>query len=311
MSIYIGNKCATFPLQLLGFDVDPLNTVQFSNHSGYKLLAGQRLTAEDVGELIGGLKANELFNYSHVLTGYNGSPESLKTIANTVRELRAKNPSLIYVCDPVMGDAGVVYVSTDVIPIYRDILLPIADVITPNQFEVELLMGRSLKTETDISQVLNELHDIGPRYIVISSAELENAPSNTMYLFGSERQSDTGKCVRFKIGFPKLNGSFTGTGDLFAALLLARLDEISREATSTNNDGSRHDNNTLARACQIVLGSMTRILTHTLSYQRDIPPNAPMRGDSAIARACELRLIECRNLIESVFINLKIEAFDE
>ncbi|KAI8058368.1 Ribokinase-like protein [Syncephalis plumigaleata] len=298
VSGYVGNKCATFPLQLLGFDVDPLNTVQFSNHSGYKLIAGQRLSADDVGELI---------------RGYNGSADSLKLIANIVCELRAKNPSLVYVCDPVMGDAGIIYVSTEVIPIYRNVLLPVADVITPNQFEVELLLDRKLKTTADIRAALDQLHDIGPRYVVISSAELDDTPEGRMYLFGSERVSGSEQVNRFKIGFPKLNGSFTGTGDLFASLLLARLEEITtKHATEPSDTSYSSPSSPLAQACRIVLGSMTRILNHTLSYQQDIPADAPKRGNSAIARACELRLIECRDMIETVSTNyLSIDPFDE
>lgn len=66
----LGNKAAVFPLQTLGYDVDILNTVQFSNHTGYPSWTGKKFTAEDVQELFDGLEKNELTDeYTHVLTG--------------------------------------------------------------------------------------------------------------------------------------------------------------------------------------------------------------------------------------------------
>lgn len=174
-----------------------------------------------------------------------------------------------------------------------------------------------MKTTADIKAALDQLHDIGPQYVVISSAELDDTPEDKMYLFGSERRVVSGSDEhrvnhRFRIGFPKLDGSFTGTGDLFAALLLARLEEITTQRVTESSDASSSSSSPLAQACQIVLGSMTRILNHTLSCQQDIPIDAPKRGNSAIAKACELRLIECRDMIETVSTaHLSIESFDE
>ena len=108
---YVGNKCAVFPLQLLGFEVDPVNSVQFSNHTGYPTWRGEVLQGDALWALVEGLQANALLaGYSHVLTGYIGSVSFLRTVLRTVQALRDANPRLTFFCDPVMGDHGKLYV---------------------------------------------------------------------------------------------------------------------------------------------------------------------------------------------------------
>ena len=78
---------------------------QFSNHTGYaKGVRGQVLNDQQLSELIEGLKINKLDNYSHIINGYIGSDGFLKQLKSTVEHLKQKNPNLIFVCDPVMGD---------------------------------------------------------------------------------------------------------------------------------------------------------------------------------------------------------------
>uniref|UniRef100_A0AC34GHK5 Pyridoxal kinase n=1 Tax=Panagrolaimus sp. ES5 TaxID=591445 RepID=A0AC34GHK5_9BILA len=107
VSGYAGNKCSVFPLQLHGFEVDFINSVQFSQHTGHKVVRGQRLTKDDLDILYQGLKENGINKYSHILTGYCGDPSFLHTIANIVSDLKTLyKEDLLYVCDPVMGDGG-------------------------------------------------------------------------------------------------------------------------------------------------------------------------------------------------------------
>jgi len=107
---YVGNKSATFPLQLLGFDVDTLNSVQLSCHTGYRTFRGQVLDGEQLQAILDGLEENGLMAYSHVLTGYVSSATFLRKIATAVQTARRFNPGAVYVCDPVMGDHGKLYV---------------------------------------------------------------------------------------------------------------------------------------------------------------------------------------------------------
>ncbi|KAJ4960578.1 hypothetical protein NE237_020488 [Protea cynaroides] len=138
---YVGNKSAVFPLQLLGFDVDPINSVQFSNNTGYPTFKGQALNGQQLWDLIEGLEANELLYYSHLLTGYIGSVSFLETVLQAVNKLHSVNPKLTYVCDPVMGDEGKLYVPQELVSVYRERVVPVASMLTPNQFEAELLTG--------------------------------------------------------------------------------------------------------------------------------------------------------------------------
>eukprot|EP01051_Picozoa_sp_SAG22_P032396 SAG22_NODE_13642_length_399_cov_1.373333_1_plen_117_part_10 len=108
---------AVFPLQLLGMEVDPVNSVQFSNHTGYKNgWTGKCLEGDDLLSLVEGLEKNGLLQgYTHLLTGYIGSASFAKTITKVLAKLRAANPDLIYVCDPVMGDEGRLYVPEELV----------------------------------------------------------------------------------------------------------------------------------------------------------------------------------------------------
>jgi pyridoxine kinase len=134
---YVGNKSAVFPLQLCGFDVDVVNSVQFSNHTGYSAgITGEVLNGTQLLELARGLENNNLLGgTSHLLTGYIGSVSFLQSIVEMHSNLKAHNPDLIYVCDPVLGDNGKLYVPEELVAVYKSHLLGIATILTPNQFK--------------------------------------------------------------------------------------------------------------------------------------------------------------------------------
>ncbi|KAF9809162.1 hypothetical protein SFRURICE_009849 [Spodoptera frugiperda] len=210
---YVGNKSAVFPLQVLGFEVDYINTVQFSTHTAYKHIKGQSLKNEELDELIEGLTLNEVDYYTHFLTGYSRSPDSLKKIVEILKKLREKNPNLNYVCDPVMGDNGKMYVPEDILPVYRDVVVPLADVITPNQYEAELITGMKMNSLEDAMKIIDALHKKGPKTVVLSSTEL----GDDKCMIGLASTAG----VQYEISIPKVDAAFTGTGDLFASLFLA------------------------------------------------------------------------------------------
>ncbi|XP_072765049.1 pyridoxal kinase isoform X3 [Anoplolepis gracilipes] len=193
-------KCY-FPIA--GFEVDAINSVQLSNHTGYKVFKGQILNDKDLGiiildDLIDGLVQNNLDNYTHLLTGYMGSASFLKRVALLVTTLKCKNPNLIYVCDPVMGDNGKMYVPEALKEIYKKEIVPLADVLTPNQFELELLTGEKITNMIELQDAIKKLHQIGPKTVAVSSTELNNKLTAVV---STEK----------------------GSGDLFAALFLAHL----------------------------------------------------------------------------------------
>lgn len=272
---YVGNKSATFPLQVLGFDVDAINSVHFSNHTGYKYIKGQVLNEEDLGTVIDGLFSNGLNNYSHLLTGYVGSPSFLYKIASVVKDLKKCNPNLVYVCDPVMGDNGKMYVPESLLPIFRDTIIPLADIITPNQYELELLTGKQIKSVDDAWVAINSFHDKGCKHVVVSSSELGD--EKNLVAFASSIKG--GKKTKVTVNIPKLNSNFTGTGDLFAALLLAWMHK-------TDND--------LIMSLENTIGTLQAVLKKTLSHALELSKGSPPSPEQL-----ELRLIQSKNDIEN------------
>lgn len=247
VSGYVGNKSATFPLQVLGFEVDAINSVQFSNHTGYGYWKGQVLDERELEGLMDGLHRNGLDYYTHLLTGYIGSAGFLKYIAHVVKQLREVNPDLVYVCDPVMGDNGKMYVPEELLEIYKNTILPLADIITPNQFEAELLTGKQIKSVDDAWQAVEHFHKKGCHTVVLSSTDLGN-DENLLALASSRTGNQK---TELTIHIPKLPGIFTGTGDLFAALLLAWM---------------WHTNNQLKPSLEKVIATIQAVLKRTSHY---------------------------------------------
>ncbi|XP_046741497.1 pyridoxal kinase [Diprion similis] len=269
VSGYVGNKSATFPLQLLGFEVDPINSVQLTNHTGYKCVKGQVLDSNDLGELMVGLRENDLDHYSHLLTGYAGSASFLRTIAKLVTDLKRKNPNLIYVCDPVMGDNGKMYVPNELLEIYRDHIIPLADIVTPNQFELELLTGKKVENLKDVQEAIKELHAKGPQIVVISSTEIDK---NLTTVASTLKDG-----VMIKLEIPRLPAAFTGSGDLFAALFLAH----------------SHLQGSIKPALEKTVNTLYEVLKKTHEYSK-----GPHEDSAQPAKKIELRLIESKKVIE-------------
>ncbi|EGB02658.1 hypothetical protein AURANDRAFT_35023, partial [Aureococcus anophagefferens] len=219
---YVGNKSAVFPLQLLGFEVDAVNSVQFCCHTGYPKFGGQVLDGDALWSLVEGLDANGLAaGYSHLLTGYIGSATFLRSVIRLLRLLRERcGPDLVYVCDPVLGDHGKLYVPEDLVDIYRAEVVPLATVLTPNQFECELLTGVAVNSEADAVRACAALHARGVPLVCLTSLDYVGGDRIAMLL--SERLDDA-RSEQYVLELPRLRGRYTGTGDLTAALLLAWL----------------------------------------------------------------------------------------
>ncbi|XP_054360051.1 pyridoxal kinase isoform X2 [Mirounga angustirostris] len=259
---YVGNRAATFPLQVLGFEIDALNSVQFSNHTGYAHWKGQVLNSDELHELYEGLKLNSVNKYDYVLTGYMRDKSFLASVVDIVQELKKQNSKLVYVCDPVMGDEwngqGSMYVPEDLLPVYKEKVVPVADIITPNQFEAELLSGRKIHSQEEALAVMDELHAMGPDTVVITSSNLLS-PRGGDYLIalGSQRiRNPDGSVVteRIRMEMHKVDAVFVGTGDLFAAMLLAWT--------------HKHPNN-LKVACEKTVSAMHHVLQRTIKCAKE------------------------------------------
>lgn len=270
VSGYVGNKCATFPLQLLGFEVDAINSVQFSNHTGYKIVKGEVLNDVHLSQLAEGISDNDLDHYSHLLTGYVGSASFLKRIAQLVPILKQKNPNLIYVCDPVMGDNGKLYVPDELVNIYKNEIVPLADILTPNQFELGLLVDQKISSLNDVKEAILKLHGKGPKTVVVSSTEIDNKLEALV-------SNSIDKCL-IKIEIPKIPTNYTGSGDLFAALFLAH----------------SHYEAELKTALEKTINSLHSVLLKTYEYRQGFNDETAQK-----AKTKELRLIQSKYVIEN------------
>lgn len=226
---HVGNSAAVFPLQLHHYEVDAINSVQFSNHTQYAHVRGQKLKENDLRDLFEGLKLNNLTKqYTHLLTGYIGDITFLNGIANVVDELKQQNKDLLYMCDPVLGDNGKLYVPQELVEAYKTVLVPRADIITPNHFEASLLTDTKLEDilsgRANVIELLDKLHAMGPKTVILTSIPSSDLTSLTLYAskYSSTSEEKESREV-IKIHFPRLNAFFTGTGDLIASLLLANM----------------------------------------------------------------------------------------
>ncbi|MGA0598960.1 pyridoxal kinase PdxY [Enterovirga sp. CN4-39] len=213
---HVGNASATFPMQRLGHDVWPIHTVQFSNHTGYGSWTGRVFDGQAIEELVDGIAARGVLpSCDAVLSGYMGSADIGQAILGTVARVREANSQAIYCCDPVIGDVGRgVFVRPGVPEFMRDNAVPSADLVTPNQFELEYLTGREVRTAGDAKEALAALHAMGPRVALVTSLHTEETPADAIDLAAGEGG------VVFRVRTPRLGVSVNGAGDAIAALFL-------------------------------------------------------------------------------------------
>jgi pyridoxine kinase len=213
---HVGNASAVFPLQRLGAEVWAVNTVQFSNHTGYGAWRGQVFGAELIGDLVQGIEERgALPRCDAVLSGYMGDAAIGEAILGAVAKVRAANPAALWCCDPVIGDVGRgIFVRPGIPEFMRDRAVPLASIVTPNQFELEWLTGRQVVSLEDAKAAVAALHAKGPRTVLVTSLQVEDTPEDSVDLLAGE----DGRFWRVRT--PKLPISVNGAGDAMAALFL-------------------------------------------------------------------------------------------
>jgi pyridoxine kinase len=216
---YVGNRAATFPLQVMGHEVIQINTVQFSNHTGYGAWTGEIFSKDHIQDLLKGIRDRGLFpQISAVLSGYLGASALGDVILDTVAELKSQNKDLLYCCDPVMGDVGRgFFVSEGIPPFFRDHALQKADIITPNLFELETLSGEAIKTLEDARRACQKLYEDGPKMILVTSVQTAQTPTGMIEMLLSIKDGQA-----FLIQTPELVMDIApnGSGDMTAAVFL-------------------------------------------------------------------------------------------
>src|SRR3954454_8693653 len=162
---HVGNAAAVFPLQRLGFEVWAVNTVQFSNHTGYGAWRGRVFEAAHIAELIDGIAERGVLGACDaVLSGYMGDAALGEAILDAARRVKAANPRALYCCDPVIGDVGRgVFVRPGIPEFMRDRAAPAADLVTPNHYELDYLAGTTTRTLDEVEEAVAAVQALGPR----------------------------------------------------------------------------------------------------------------------------------------------------
>lgn len=232
---HAGNSAAVFPLQRLGREVWPVMTVHFSNHTGYGAWRGPLLSAHDVAEVIAGVEdRGAMAGCDAVLSGYQGAEDVGAVILDAVARVKKHNPAAIYCCDPVMGDVGRgMFVRPGIPEFMRDEVVPAADVVTPNHFELDFLTGRTSTTLPELLAAVDALRAVGPSVVLVTSVILDDTPPDRLDLVVV---SDAGA---WRTRTPRLDIAPNGAGDLTTAVFLANLldgralDEVLARTTSS------------------------------------------------------------------------------
>lgn len=209
---YVGNKAATYPLQAMGFDVWPVNTVQFSNHTGYGKWQGQIVAAEQIQQIIRGLfEIEQHHKCTAILSGYLGSAAICHAVAQIVQKFKKINPRVIYLCDPVVGNSTC-YVKPEVLEFFQRHLS--ADVITPNQYEAEILSHILIKSREDLKTVAAYFHQRGIKIVVITGVKISE--EQELCIFASDGAH------HFIVKTPeyRFDTPVNGAGDLFSSVFL-------------------------------------------------------------------------------------------
>ena len=216
---HVGNSAATFPLMRMGVEVFPVLTVHFSNHTRYPNWRGPLLAASDIAEVIRGIdERGVLGRVDAVLSGYQGGADVGQVILDAVALVKSRNPDAIYCCDPVMGDVDRdFYVRPGIPELMRDAVVPAAQVITPNQFELEFLTGRSTSTVAEVLAAADVARAMGPETVLVTSVVHEAAADDSIDMIAV-----TGEGA-WSVTTPLLPQTFTGAGDLTTATFLAHL----------------------------------------------------------------------------------------
>ncbi|WP_040167624.1 pyridoxal kinase PdxY [Microbacterium gorillae] len=225
---HVGNSAAVFPLQRIGVEVLPVPTVNFSNHTGYGAWRGPLLDPEDVRAIITGIEERGVLGeIDAVLSGYQGGEGIGEVILDAVARVKAANPNAVYACDPVMGNAKSGCFVAPAIPVLlREKVVPQADIITPNQFELGFLTDTEPDTLESTLASVDKARALGPRTVLVTSVERPDRPEGTIEMLAAD---DTGAWL---VQTPHLPMKANGSGDVTAALFTAHYVETGSAATA-------------------------------------------------------------------------------
>ncbi|MGJ8526260.1 Pyridoxal kinase PdxY [Halomonadaceae bacterium LMG 33818] len=252
---HVGNSAAVFPLQRMGIEVIPVNTVQFSNHTGYGEFRGEVFSAIHIQEVIAGLRARGVLEHcSAILSGYLGDAGTGEVILDVANEIRRHQPKALYLCDPVMGDVGRgMFVRPGIPEFMKRRAVPHANIITPNQYEFEYLVGHSLVDTEDAIRAARQLleQDNELQCVVITSLATPDVSEERLRTLAVKRDR------AYYVEAPRisLEPLPNGMGDTFSAVFL----------------GDYLQHGSISSALLHATGTLTELLQQTRAGSRDLP----------------------------------------
>jgi pyridoxine kinase len=213
---HVGNSAAVFALQRLGCEVWPVHTVQFSNHTGYSTWKGEVFGAAMIDTVVEGIaERGVLAGCNGVLSGYVGSVEIGAAVLRAFGKVKAANPGAAFCCDPVIGNRRRgVFVQKGVPEFFRERAIPLAQIITPNHFELDRLIGDDTVDLAKVVSAIGLLHVRGSRVILVTSVEVNETPPGHIDVVASDG------AAQYLVRTPRLVAPGNGAGDVIAALFL-------------------------------------------------------------------------------------------
>ena len=289
---HVGNSAAVFPLQRIGHEVWPVYTVNYSNHTGYGQWQGPIIPAADVASVIAGVGERGAFSLiDALLSGYQGSSEIADVIVDAVAQVKEANPAAIYACDPVMGNAkSGCHVADDIPPLLRSKVVPVADVITPNQFELGYLVEQDAADLDSTLRAAAAAREMGPSVVLVTSVERPDAPEDVVEMIAVD---DAGAWI---VQTPRLPFKRNGSGDVTAALftghyLNARAAGAAGQSASASGAASVGESAPIAEALAKTASSVYDMLK--LTFEAD---------------SRELKLVEAQEFYANPRMQFSVEA---
>ncbi|WP_206446368.1 pyridoxal kinase PdxY [Agrococcus sp. KRD186] len=240
---HVGNSAAVFPLQRIGHEVWPVLTVNFSNHTGYGAWGGPAIPADDVRAVVAGIEdRGVLGTLDGVLSGYLGGEEIVDVVVDAVGRVKAANPGASFTCDPVMGNANSgCFVAPTIPPLIREKVVPVADIITPNQFELGFMTHTEPDTLASTLESADRARDLGPRTVLVTSVlrpDRETLPDGEGGTIGTIEMLAVDDAGAWIVQTPHLPFKANGSGDVTSALFTAHYRETGSAATALERTAS-------------------------------------------------------------------------